>query len=129
MIIVRNNSNTLAESILVENFKMKKLTVTRADIVSAVVKKANISRDDVENVPEIVKNVLESLLSEVSHVLKRGNSVKIPLFGTFNVLKKRERMGRNPRNRVAATISARQVVQFKASPVVKKKVQSTGQQK
>lgn len=43
-------------------------------------------------------------------------------FGTFAVLQKKERPGRNPRTGKDAKISARRVISFKASPVLKKPV-------
>lgn len=91
-------------------------TVTRADIVSDVVTKANVSRQQ-------ATDVLESVLREISKTLANGRSVKISSFGTFAVRKKTERLGRNPRTGVAAKISARQVVSFKASPIFKKTVE------
>jgi integration host factor subunit alpha len=91
-------------------------TVTRADIVSDVVTKANVSRQQ-------ATDVLESVLREISKTLANGRSVKISSFGTFAVRKKTERLGRNPRTGVAAKISARQVISFKASPIFKKTVE------
>lgn len=95
---------------------MADLTVTRANIVSDLVNKTNISRQQ-------ATDVLESLLKEISKTLANGTSVKISSFGTFAVRKKMERLGRNPRTGVSAKISARHVVSFKASPIFKKTVQ------
>jgi integration host factor subunit alpha len=50
--------------------------------------------------------------------LLRGESVKLRSFGTFNVRAKRERIGRNPKTGVEATITSRRVLTFKASPVL-----------
>jgi integration host factor subunit alpha len=91
-------------------------TVTRADIVSEVVSKINVSRQQ-------ATDVLESVLKEISKTLAGGSSVKISSFGTFAVRKKTERLGRNPRTGASAKISARQVISFKASPIFKKTVQ------
>jgi len=95
---------------------MAESTVTRADIVSDVVTKTNVSRQQ-------ATDVLESVLREISKTLANGRSVKISSFGTFAVRKKTERLGRNPRTGVAAKISARQVISFKASPIFKKNVE------
>lgn len=91
-------------------------TVTRADIVSEVVSKINVSRQQ-------ATDVLESVLREISKSLAGGHPVKISSFGTFAVRKKTERLGRNPRTGVSAKISARHVISFKASPIFKKTVQ------
>ncbi len=56
--------------------------------------------------------------NEICDALARGESVKLHGFGTFNVRRKRQRIGRDPRTGVEATISPRRVVTFKASPVL-----------
>ena len=66
----------------------------------------------------IIENFFESLKSE----LIKSNEVKISSFGTFKVMNKRERMGRNPKTKVAVRISPRKVVKFKPSPLIKEKI-------
>ena len=48
--------------------------------------------------------------------------MKISSFGTFVVRKKSERIGRNPKTGEEVPISARSVVTFRASNVLKSKV-------
>ena len=50
------------------------------------------------------------------------NKIKISSFGTFSVIKKNERIGRNPKTKVEAKISSRKVVKFKPSNLFKKKI-------
>ena len=52
----------------------------------------------------------------------RSNKVKISSFGTFKVMNKKERIGRNPKTKIEAKISSRKVVKFKPSLVIKKKL-------
>ena len=66
----------------------------------------------------MVDNFFESLISE----LTKQNKVKISSFGTFDVISKNERIGRNPKTKVEAKIAARKVVRFKASDIIKKKI-------
>ena|SRR5271165_5942153 len=47
--------------------------------------------------------LLDETLGEICAALIRGESVSLRSFGTFNVRAKRERIGRNPKNGVAAT--------------------------
>lgn len=62
--------------------------------------------------------MLDATFDEISEALLRGESVKLRSFGTFNVRDKRERIGRNPKTGVEATITPRRVLTFKASPVL-----------
>ena len=66
----------------------------------------------------IVDNFFEILTSE----LIKSNKVKITSFGTFKVVNKRERIGRNPKTKVETTITARKVVKFRPSLLVKEKL-------
>ena len=67
---------------------------------------------------EIVDNFFETLASE----LIKSNKVKISSFGTFKVINKKERIGRNPKTKIEAKISPRKVVTFKPSMFIKKKL-------
>ena len=68
----------------------------------------------------IVTNFFEFLISE----LMKSNKIKISSFGTFEVVNKKERIGRNPKTKVEAKIVARKVVKFKSSISVKNKLNS-----
>ena len=66
----------------------------------------------------IVDNFFEIMTSE----LIRSNKVKISSFGTFKVMSKKERIGRNPKTQIEAKITSRKVVKFKPSLIIKKKL-------
>ena len=66
----------------------------------------------------IVDNFFEIMTSE----LVRSNKVKISSFGTFKVMSKNERIGRNPKTKIEAKITSRKVVKFKPSLIIKKKL-------
>ena len=68
----------------------------------------------------IIDDFFESLVSK----LIKFNKIKISSFGTFEVINKRERIGRNPKTRIEAKISARKVVKFIPSISIKKKLNS-----
>ena len=65
-----------------------------------------------------------SLIFGSSSGLKNGDDVKISSFGTFVVRQKKERIGRNPKTGQEVPITARSVVTFRASNVLKSKVNS-----
>ena len=66
----------------------------------------------------IVDNFFEIMTAE----LIRSNKVKISSFGTFKVMNKKERIGRNPKTKIEAKITSRKVVKFKPSIAIKKKL-------
>ena len=72
----------------------------------------------------IVDDFFETLISEIT----KSNKIKISSFGTFSVLNKKERTGRNPKTKVEAKIHARKVVRFKPSTKLKKKLNLNEQQ-
>ncbi len=65
---------------------------------------------------------LTSLLNGVSGALKKGEKVTFVGFGTFNVSKRKKRMGVNPQTRQKITIPARKVPVFKAGSKLKQTV-------
>ena len=66
----------------------------------------------------IIDDFFESLVSE----LIKLNKIKITAFGTFEVVDKKERIGRNPKTRVEARILARKIIKFKPSTLIKEKL-------
>lgn len=89
-----------------------KQTLTKADIVDQVFSKVGLSKKDATDVVEFVFDSLKN-------VLKTGDKVKISGFGNFVVRKKRSRVGRNPQTKEEMTISARRVLTFKPSQVLR----------
>ena len=67
---------------------------------------------------KIVDDFFESIILEII----KSNKIKISSFGTFSVLNKKERMGRNPKTKVEAKIFSRKVVKFKPSLLLKGKL-------
>ena len=72
---------------------------------------------------EQASEVLEKTLEEIRKALVAENKVKISSFGTFSILHKKERPGRNPRTGKDAKISSRRVISFRASPDFKKVIE------
>ena len=66
----------------------------------------------------IIDNFFETLIQE----LIKSHKIKISSFGTFKVINKRERIGRNPKTKEKAIIAPRKVVTFKPSLFVKEKL-------
>ncbi len=90
-------------------------TVTRADLAEAVHREIGLPRREAA---ELVETVIEA----ISERLAAGKAVKISSFGSFSLRDKGPRMGRNPRTGEAATISARRVVVFRPSTILKRRI-------
>jgi integration host factor subunit alpha len=97
---------------------MAEKTVTREDLYEAVRRRARLSRSDAAS---LVAQVLE----EITACLERGETVRFSSFGSFIVRQKGERIGRNPRTGKPAPISARRVLVFKPSRILKRGVSSS----
>lgn len=89
-----------------------KSTVTKADIVDRVYEKIGFSKKEASELVEMVFNTLKGQLSQ-------DQKVKISGFGNFVVRGKNERVGRNPQTGEQIKISARRVLTFKPSQVLK----------
>ncbi len=87
-------------------------TVTRADLGEAVYQEVGLSRNE-------SADLVESVLSEISDALVRGEMVKLSSFGSFSVRKKGQRVGRNPKTGEEVPILPRRVLVFRASHVLK----------
>jgi integration host factor subunit alpha len=66
--------------------------------------------------------LVELVLKEIIESLERGERVKLSSFGSFQVREKRARIGRNPKTGEPASISARRVIKFKPSPILKRQL-------
>ena len=92
---------------------MIKKNYTRKDLSDKIYHNIGFSKNFSSG---IIDNFFESLISE----LIISNKIKISSFGTFKVINKGERIGRNPKTKIEAKISPRKVVKFKPSSFVKK---------
>jgi len=90
-------------------------TVTRADLYEAVYRKGGLSRSEAAALTELV-------LKEITDCLERGETVKLSAFGSFVVRNRGQRPGRNPKTGTQAPISARRVVVFKPSAILKQRI-------
>jgi integration host factor subunit alpha len=94
---------------------MKGETLTRADLCEAVHQEVGLSRQE-------CSTLVERTLELIAEALERGESVKLSGFGVFQVRAKRARMGRNPKTGEPAAIDPRRVISFRASQVMKARV-------
>lgn len=91
---------------------ISKATMTKADIVEKVYEKIGFSKKEASELVELVFGTLKERL-------EKGEKVKISGFGKFEVREKKSRIGRNPQTGERITISARRVLNFSPSQVLK----------
>ena len=94
---------------------MEKNATTRSTLSEVVYRNVGLSRNE-------SASLVDSVFTEISKSLINGQDVKISSFGTFIVRNKKERVGRNPKTGEEVPITARQVVTFRASNVLKSEV-------
>ena len=87
--------------------------MTKADIVENVYEKlGGFTKKEAADMVDVVFETIKDTLAN-------GEKLKISGFGNFVVRDKRQRVGRNPQTGEEITISARRVLTFKPSQVLK----------
>ncbi len=89
------------------------MALTKLDLIQRVCETLGIP---MKNSSQIVESVFEILKEQLS----KGDKVKISGFGNFLVKSKNARKGRNPRTGDLCEISARKVLTFKSSQILRK---------
>jgi len=87
--------------------------MTKADIVETLYEKVGFSRKESAEIVDLVFDLMKE-------TLEGGDKIKISGFGNFLVREKRSRKGRNPQTGEEIQISARRVLTFKPSQVLRK---------
>lgn len=86
--------------------------MTKADLVNTIYEKVGFSKKESARIVELVFEIIKD-------TLEKGEKIKISGFGNFVVREKRSRIGRNPQTNEEITISARKVLTFKPSQVLR----------
>ena len=93
--------------------------MTKVDIVESIYEKVGFSKKEVAKIVEYIFDIIkETLIKE--------DKIKISGFGNFVVRKKRSRRGRNPQTGNDIEISARRILTFKPSQVLKGDINTEG---
>ena len=95
---------------------MAQQTITRAELVEALVLESGKTRQD-------CAQFLEDMLAAIEDALIEGETVKLSRFGNFVVRKKRERVGRNPKTGKEVPITPRRVVTFRPSQLLRERIE------
>lgn len=86
--------------------------MTKAQLVAQMAGDAGVTQKQAQE-------ALESLFAQLSKTLKSGDSITLPGLGSFSVVKRKARKGRNPRTGEEIKIAASKSVKFKPSQTLK----------
>ncbi len=86
--------------------------MTKAELIDAVASNVGISK-------KAAAEAVDSVFKNVTKALKRGDKYTHVGFGTFGVVKRAAREGRNPQTGAMIRIPARNVVKFTAGKALK----------
>ncbi len=96
------------------------MSMTKADMVELVYERIGVSKRE-------SARIVETIFDVIKETLEQGDNVKISGFGSFNIQHKKPRRGRNPQTGEEITISARRVLGFKASNVLREQLNPSTQ--
>lgn len=86
--------------------------MTKAELVTMVAEKADISKKDAEK-------ALTAVVDSITETLAKGDKIQLVGFGTFEVRERAARDGINPQTKAKIKIEATKVPAFKAGSALK----------
>ena len=88
------------------------MTITKADLADLLHENLGVNKRE-------AAEMVMSFFDEISAQLERGDTVKLSGFGVFCLRNKNSRPGRNPKTGEMIPVSARRVVMFHPSHILK----------
>lgn len=89
--------------------------MTKKDLIENVRSTSHLQRKEAEE-------IVESVLDIMKETLASGEEVKVSGFGKFVVHQKHDRTGRNPQTGEPLTITARKILTFNPSILLKQEI-------
>ena len=96
-----------------------RINLTKKEIINSIYMQLGFSK-------KICENIFEDFFSIILDELIKNQKVKIPKFGSFILRNKKSRVGRNPKTLEKKIITERNVVLFRPSKELKKKLNNNG---
>jgi nucleoid DNA-binding protein len=94
----------------------KKKTITKKDLISSIAVEKKLSPSD-------VRVVVQTFLDQLSDHLSQGDRIEFRDFGIFEVVLRKQKIGRNPKNASKpVVIPAHYAVKFTPSKKMRKQV-------
>lgn len=81
--------------------------MNKIELISAIAEKAGCPKTQ-------AKNMLDAFIAATTETLKKGEKLSLVGFGTFSVVERAARKGRNPQTKKEMQIPAKNVIKFKA---------------
>lgn len=88
--------------------------MTKAELIGIMAEEADINKT-------AAAKALEAFVDTVAKELKKSGKLGLVGFGTFSVVKRKARIGRNPQTNKEIKIPAKKVVKFKAGKTLSEK--------
>jgi DNA-binding protein HU-beta len=88
--------------------------MNKGDLINEVAKVVNTKKN--------AQTALECVLSSITKALQKGDTVSLIGFGTFKVVERKARKGRNPQTGADISIAASKVPKFVAGKALKEAV-------
>jgi nucleoid DNA-binding protein len=93
-------------------------TITKKQLIQVISQERNVHPND-------VRNVIQSFLDKMTDYLATGDRLEFRDFGVFEVVVRKQKIGRNPKNAaVPIVIPARAAVKFTPGKKMKKRIES-----
>ena len=89
--------------------------MTKAELIRNVAKRTGTTL-------KLARQIVDATFDEIASALEDGQRLIFPGFGTFCVVERKERKGRNPRTGEEITIPAKKVVKFRAAKALQDRV-------
>ena len=89
--------------------------MNKSDLIAAAAQQSGLSKKDAER-------CMNAAIDCITAALVRGEKVQLSGFGTFEVARRKARVGRNPRTREAVQIPEGKIPTFKPSQSLKDNV-------
>ena len=94
-----------------------KCTVTKKDLVNLISQEKNIH-------PNEVRHIIQAFLDKITESLSRGDRLEFREFGIFDVVRRKQKIGRNPKKAaVPIVIPPRSAVKFTPGKKMRKMIE------
>jgi len=89
--------------------------MNKAELIATIADSADVTK-------VVATKALDSVLANMGDALEKGERVIVSGFGSFRLVERAERQGRNPQTGTAISITAHNVVKFKPGKKLSEKV-------
>lgn len=97
-------------------------TMTKKKLINLISQESNMHPND-------VRKVIQSFLNEMTECLSQGHRLEFRDFGVFEVVKRKQKIGRNPKNAaIPIVIPSRNAVKFTPGKKMRKLVEDCEQE-